>query len=128
MLIMAESMPDEYEKVISEADSCGDGLCTKSKASLLGLNHMEVGEFVTDAWGLPATFNVPIGFHHCPERLACPFDDIEQLTQILHLSSLYIDLFKSSGPRRRLCRDREIHSGLWAQFRHRQIRHRRAGG
>ena len=95
MLIMVESMPDEYEKVIGEAGSIGRPLHEIEK-NLLGINHMEVGEFVTHSWGLPATFNVPIGFHHCPERLACPLDDIEQLTRILHLSSLYIDLFKSS--------------------------------
>ena len=95
MLIMAESMPDEYEKVIGEAASSGSPL-HEIENNLLGINHMEVGEFVTDSWGLPATFNVPIGFHHCPERLASPLDDIEQLTKILHLSSLYIDLFKSS--------------------------------
>jgi len=95
MLIMVESMPDEYEKVIGEAGSIGRPLHEIEK-NLLGINHMEVGEFVTHSWGLPTTFNVPIGFHHCPERLACPLDDIEQLTRILHLSSLYIDLFKSS--------------------------------
>ena len=95
MLIMVESMPDEYEKVIGEAGSIGRPLHEIEK-NLLGINHMEVGEFVTHSWGLPATFNVPIGFHHCPERLACPLDDIEELTRILHLSSLYIDLFKSS--------------------------------
>jgi diguanylate cyclase (GGDEF)-like protein len=95
MLIMVESMPDEYEKVIGEAGSIGRPLHEIEK-NLLGINHMEVGEFVTHSWGLPASFNVPIGFHHCPERLACPLDDIEQLTRILHLSSLYIDLFKSS--------------------------------
>jgi len=95
MLIMVESMPDEYEKVIGEAGSIGRPLHEIEK-NLLGINHMEVGEFVAHSWGLPASFNVPIGFHHCPERLVCPLDDIEQLTRILHLSSLYIDLFKGS--------------------------------
>jgi diguanylate cyclase (GGDEF)-like protein len=93
MLIMAESMPDEYEKVIREAAAGGSPL-HKTENTLLGLNHMEVGEFVTDSWGLPATFSVPVGSHHCPERLVYPLNDIEQLTRILHLSSLYVDLFK----------------------------------
>ena len=95
MLIMAGSMPDEYEKVIGEAASSESPL-HEVENTLLGINHMDVGGFVTDSWGLPATFNVPIGFHHCPERLATPLNDIEQLTRILHLSSLYIDLFRSS--------------------------------
>jgi diguanylate cyclase (GGDEF)-like protein len=95
ILIMAESMPDEYEKVINEAGSSG-GPLHEIENTLLGINHMDVGGFVTDSWGLPATFNVPIGFHHCPERLDSPLNDVAQLTRILHLSSLYIDLFKSS--------------------------------
>ena len=95
ILIMAESMSVEYEKVTSEAGSSGRPLHEIEK-NLLGINHMEVGEFVTHSWGLPANFNVPIGFHHCPERQAGPPEDLEQLTRILHLSSLYIDLFKYS--------------------------------
>jgi diguanylate cyclase (GGDEF)-like protein len=95
MLIMAESMPDEYEKVINQARSSISPF-HEIENNLLGINHMEVGEFVTDSWGLPATFAVPIGFHHCPERLVSPLNDIKQLTKVLHLSSLYIDLFKTS--------------------------------
>jgi len=95
MLILAQSMPDEYEKVIEEAGSRVHPL-HEMENNLLGINHMEVGKFVADSWGLPASFNIPIGFHHCPERLESPLDDIEPLTRILHLSSLYIDLFKSS--------------------------------
>jgi diguanylate cyclase (GGDEF)-like protein len=95
ILIMAESMPAEYEKVISEAASSGSPL-HEVESKLLDVNHMQVGAFVTDSWGMPATFRVPIGFHHCPDCLDSSLDDIGQLTKILHLSSLYIDLFKSS--------------------------------
>lgn len=95
VLIMVESMPDEYEKVIGEADSSGRPL-HEIEQDLLGINHMEVGEFVTGSWGLPATFKVPIGSHHFPERIVSSIDDMDQLTIILHLSSLYIDLFKKS--------------------------------
>jgi diguanylate cyclase (GGDEF)-like protein len=93
MLVMAQSNPDEYERVL-EAVACNESPLHEIENNLFGTNHMAVGEFVTDAWGLPATFSVPIGFHHCPERLQRPDNDIEPLTRILHLSSLYIDLFK----------------------------------
>lgn len=93
VLIMAECMPAEYEKVISEAASNGSPL-HEIENRLLEINHMQVGAFVIDSWGMPATFRVPISFHHCPECLDCSFDDIEHLTKILHLSALYIDLFK----------------------------------
>ena len=93
VLIMAESMPHEYESVIADASLSGSPL-HEAETSLLGINHMEVGEFVTESWGLPATVSVPIGYHHCAYRLVHPLIEIEQVTRILHLSSLYVEWFK----------------------------------
>jgi diguanylate cyclase (GGDEF)-like protein len=102
MPIMAESMPDQYEEVIMKTKSNAASL-HEVESQLLGLNHMEVGEYVTHAWGLPANLTVPIGVHHIPGRLTSVSDDnksfsvdIEPLTKTLHLSSLYIDLFNGS--------------------------------
>ena len=95
MLILVESLPDEFEKAADEAASSGSPL-HEIETIRMGVNHMEVGEFVTDSWGLPASFSIPIGYHHCPERLVHPPDETEQLTRILHLSSLYMELFKNT--------------------------------
>ena len=70
ILIMAVSMPAEYEKVICEAASSASPL-HEIENKLLEINHMQVGAFVTDSWGMPASFRVPIGFHHSPEWLDC---------------------------------------------------------
>jgi len=96
--IMAESMPGQYEEVIIKIKSNSASL-HEVESQLLGLNHMEVGEYVTHAWGLPAKLTVPIGAHHIPERLTSGSDDIEFLTKTLHLSSLYINLFNGSDPK-----------------------------
>jgi two-component system, cell cycle response regulator len=93
VLILAESMPREYESVIADASLNGSPL-HEAETRLLGINHMEVGEFVTESWGLPATVSVPIGYHHCAYRLVHPLNEIEQVTRILHLSSLYVEWFK----------------------------------
>jgi diguanylate cyclase (GGDEF)-like protein len=93
VLIMAESMPHEYESVIAAASLSRSPL-HEAETSLLGINHMKVGEFVTESWGLPATVSVPIGYHHCAYRLVHPLNEIEQVTRILHLSSLYVEWFK----------------------------------
>ena len=71
MLILAEAMPEEYAKSWAKPPAA-PAPCTRSKARLLGMNHMEVGEFVTESWGLPASFSVPIGYHHSPERIVPP--------------------------------------------------------
>ena len=96
--IMAESMPVQYEEVIMKIKSNSASL-HEVESQLLGLNHMEVGEYVTHAWGLPAKLTVPIGAHHIPGRLTSGSDDIESLTKTLHLSSLYINLFNGSDPK-----------------------------
>jgi len=95
MPIMAESMPAQYEEVIMKTKSNAASL-HEIESQLLGLNHMEVGEYVTHAWGLPANLTVPIGVHHIPGRLTSVSNDIEPLTKTLHLSSLYINLFNGS--------------------------------
>ena len=96
--IMAESMPAQYEEVIMKTKSNAASL-HEVESQLLGLNHMEVGEYVTHAWGLPANLTVPIGVHHIPGRLTSVSDDIESLIKTLHLSSLYINLFNGSDPK-----------------------------
>lgn len=100
MLILAESMPEEYAGVIGEA-ARGAVPLHEIESSLLGMNHMEVGQYVTDAWGLPASFSIPVGYHHCPEQIVHPSDDIEQTAHLLHLSSLYVGLFKQQDPNAR---------------------------
>lgn len=95
MLIMWESMPNQYNEVLTKA-RLNDTLLHDIESNLLKFNHMEVGEYVTHAWGLPPAFSAPIGAHHAPERIIRQSDDIELQTKILQLSSLYIDLFKSS--------------------------------
>jgi len=95
MMIMAESIPDQYEEVVRQMKT-GAASWHQVESDLLGMNHMEVGSHAAHTWGLPATITIPIEFHHCPERLAGSSDDIQLLTRILHLSSLYIELFDTS--------------------------------
>jgi diguanylate cyclase (GGDEF)-like protein len=95
MLIMSQSIPEEYGGVLTKAQANGTAL-HEIESSFLKFNHMEVGEYVTHGWGLPPAFSAPIGAHHTPERPGRPPGDIELQTKILHLSSLYIDLFNGT--------------------------------
>jgi diguanylate cyclase (GGDEF)-like protein len=96
MLIMSQSMPKEYGEVLTKAGSNGTPL-HEIESTILKFNHMEVGEYVTHGWGLPPAFSAPIGAHHSPERTRHPSNDIDLQTKILHLSSLYIDLFNHTS-------------------------------
>ncbi len=95
-LILAENFPQAYGQALQSSKSQGLPLIEVETQSL-GLDHMAVGQYVLDAWGLPETFSIPIGCHHAPDRQKEPKGDISSLVQILHLSSLVIDLFGKSS-------------------------------
>jgi diguanylate cyclase (GGDEF)-like protein len=98
MLILAHSMPNEYDGVLTKTKSSGAPL-HEVESAILKFNHMEVGEYVTRFWGLPPSFSAPIGAHHAPEQLSQTSSDIQLQTKILQLSSLYIDLFNHPNPK-----------------------------
>ena len=91
-LTLAYLLPDQYAVVLSEIQ-------TKKMSSrnaehqVFGFNHMDVGALLTQSWGLPETFHIPIQHHHGLENLpeSCSID-IRARTALLHLSSLYIEL------------------------------------
>jgi two-component system, cell cycle response regulator len=69
----------------------------EAERQILGFDHMGVGEYIASSWGLPPSFSIPIGFHHCPELLPSRDSRIRLLTRILHLSSLFSELCSGNG-------------------------------
>ena len=95
-LILAESYPEKYEQVVNHMKAENAGL-HQAESAILGIDHTAVGEFAVRKWGLPEVLKTPIGCHHYPMLLKNPATKEQTLTQILHLSSIYIDLFDSSN-------------------------------
>jgi len=95
ILTLADLMPKRYSLVTTEMENTG---CTYREAEnqIFGFNHMGIGEYLVKSWGLPDTFYTPIGHHHRPEKIVINRPRIQKLTQILHLSSQFIELFNSS--------------------------------
>lgn len=94
-LALACCLPGKYSMVLSEANKQVSKY-HPAENQHLGLNHMEVGEYLTKLWGLPETFYIPIGHHHAPQNLSVKSQDCSERTKMLHLSSLYIDVFNTS--------------------------------
>ncbi len=92
-LIMAESFPEKYGTVISRMKAESISL-HQAEYDEFGFDHSEVGENSSKYWGLPDSISLPIGLHHCPERIESTSGEIECRGKILCLSSLYIDIFK----------------------------------
>jgi two-component system cell cycle response regulator len=94
-LTLSLCMPRQYDLVMVESVKNGAPV-HEVESQILGFNHMEIGEYLIKLWGLPDTFYTPIGYHHYPQKLTSARDDIHTLTEVLHLSSLYIELFNHS--------------------------------
>ena len=94
-LAMACCLPEQYGVVLSETRKHVTKF-HQSESQHLGFNHMEVGEYLIKSWGLPKTFYIPIGHHHCPQNLSDISRDCIERTRLLHLSSLFIDMFNTS--------------------------------
>ena len=93
-LALACCLPEQYCVVLSEATNNG-GKWHQAESQFLGINHMEVGEYLIKSWGLPETFYVPIGYHHYPQEISSNSLECQIRTKLLHLSALYIDMFKA---------------------------------
>jgi diguanylate cyclase (GGDEF)-like protein len=98
LLALARCMPDQYQLVVNETVH---GTCAEHDAEfqILGFDHTAVGEYLLDAWGLPPHFCLPVACHHTPEVLQSDDARTVQMSRILHLATLYMNLFDSTDPR-----------------------------
>ena len=94
LLTVGYCFPEEYHQILEKTDS-GQYSSIEAETIVLDVNHMEIGEYLIKIWGLPENFYRPIGYHHCPEKIPSDQYDVNVLSKILHLSSLYIEFFKN---------------------------------
>ena len=92
-LIMAEALPEKYSVAASRVKAESIPL-HQAEYDEFGFDHMEVGEYLFKFWGLPDSISLPVGAHHCPEKVESTSGDIGCLAKILHLSSQYITIFQ----------------------------------
>ncbi|WP_373499245.1 HDOD domain-containing protein [Desulfococcus sp.] len=94
-LTLAYGLPEAYAQVVSAVED-GESL-HEAETRVLGFNHMEMGEYLANSWGLPENFCIPIGCHHFPEKVADPqIEDIVTRSRLLHLASLFTELLNAS--------------------------------
>lgn len=96
ILILGYSMPAQYGRVLAEIEE-NTNICPQVETEILGINHQEIGEFLTKSWDFPNSFYLPIGYHHAPDQLPSAQPSVLKLTNILHLSSLFIDLLNDNN-------------------------------
>jgi diguanylate cyclase (GGDEF)-like protein len=95
-LTLGHCMSKQYDQLLLEMDHTTPCIYV-AENRIFGHNHQEIGEYLMKSWGLPESMCIPIGFHHNPENLESNQSEIQILTRILHLSSLFIELFNSDS-------------------------------
>jgi diguanylate cyclase (GGDEF)-like protein len=66
ILVLLQSHPRQYRLVIDQLEQDGAEFHA-AETAVFGFNHMQVGAFLLEQWGLPQTFSRPVLYHHCPE-------------------------------------------------------------
>ena len=122
ILIFGYCMPKQYALVLNEVGKNAN-IYPQVETQVLGINHQEIGEYLAKSWDLPNTFYLPIGYHHIPEKLPSAQSSILELTRILHLSSLFIDLLNDKNRAMSLWKLKETvnHFGFSAEIDVNQI-------
>ena len=96
ILMLGYCLPRQYGLVLNEVGK-NINIYPQAETQVIGINHQEIGEYLTKSWGLPNTFYLPIGYHHIPDQLPSAQSSVRKLTRILHLSSLFIDLLNDNN-------------------------------
>jgi putative nucleotidyltransferase with HDIG domain len=66
-VLIKVSLSDDYEKIVrvveKEKVSFRD-----AEVNVLGIDHAEIGSWLSNEWNLPEKLTIPIAFHHTPEN------------------------------------------------------------
>ncbi len=94
ILAFNEALPKPYSLVLQEREN---SFCPfqESEGRIIGFNHMDLGAYLAQKWGLPEKFHGPIQSHHCPENTLPSAPETAEVARILFLASLVVDLFNA---------------------------------
>lgn len=96
ILLIVQNFPKLYSKVLRYRQEENLELY-ELENKILGLNHMQLGAYITNQWDFPEQFTLPIHYHHQPQRLKTQDKDLVILTQVLHWASSFVNFFQASN-------------------------------
>lgn len=67
-IIIAMGLPEEFTKVLREAESTGSPLDVIER-NVIGVTHAEVGAYLLGVWGLPFSIVESVAYHHRPSAV-----------------------------------------------------------
>ena len=116
-LAMVHELTDQYGLVIEKVSNENCPVAVAEEL-VFGFNHMNVGKFLAEKWGLPEEFHLPISTHHMPEKIEAESSEVKKRSLILYLSELFVELYETADPRLLQLIDCEIKkSGVFEDFK-----------
>ena len=98
-LIIALSLPQQYEQVLSEASHSGKDI-VEIEQQIIGADHAFIGYEVTKNWGFPAQLLTPIQYHHCPEGYKGRDKNLRLTVGVSYLSGIITSILFSKNPQK----------------------------
>ena len=96
-LILACTVPQEYEKVLLEAGENTDDSRSAEK-SVFGTDHCFIGSEVARHWNFPPSIYIPILHHHDPLAYSGEDKKAGLATRAVYLSDLLLNIIYSDKP------------------------------
>lgn len=89
-LILAASLPDAYQKVLTTSKAQRIPLW-EAEEQTFGTSHAEVGAYLLGLWGLPTSIVEAVAWHHrpsaCPARTFCPLTTVHVANALWYYSA-----------------------------------------
>lgn len=98
-LIIALSLPQQYEQVLLEASNSGKDI-VEIEQQIIGADHACIGYEVAKNWGFPAQLLTPIQHHHCPEGYKGSDKNLRLTVGVVYLSGIITNILYSNNPRK----------------------------
>src|SRR4030067_293006 len=96
-LIIALSLPQQYEQVLLEASHSGKDI-VEIEQQIIGADHAFIVCEVTKSWVFPAQLLTPIQYHHCPESYKGRDKNLRLTVGVSYLSGIITSILFSNTP------------------------------
>lgn len=100
-LLLACTLPEEYEKVFVEMEAGSNPNSGDSRAaevSVFGSDHCYFGYEVAKRWNLPLSIALPIRYHHNPSEYEGNDEKTSLHIRAIYLSNVLLNIFYSERP------------------------------
>ena len=98
-LIIATSLPEQYEQVLLETFK-SEKSTFELEQQIIGADHAFIGYEVTKNWGFPSLLLTAIQYHHCPEGYKGNDKKLQLTVDVVYLSGIITNILFSNNPQK----------------------------